>query len=141
MRYLIYLMLIASTSLQAGAIHKWVDENGNVHYGDAPPVSTKSENINVQSAPSNPGKALPRLSTEETDSTAGAGSDAAADPEGVSDEQAQAYCESARSDLDIINNSSNIQLKQSDGTSRYLSPDEIDQRKAASQARVDLYCN
>ena len=56
MRYLTYLVLVVSTSLNAGTIHKWVDENGNVHYGDAPPVKTKTENVRVQAAPSNPGK-------------------------------------------------------------------------------------
>jgi hypothetical protein len=52
MRYLTYLVLVVSTSLNAGTIHKWVDENGNVHYGDAPPVKTKTENVRVQSASS-----------------------------------------------------------------------------------------
>ena len=140
MRYLICLILVASTSLHAGAIHKWVDENGNVHYGDAPPVTTKSESVSVQSAPSNPGKALPRLSTEEADAS-GASDDASADPESTSDEEAQSICESARNDLYIINTNSNIQLRQPDGTSRYLSTDEIEQRRAASQAQVDRYCN
>ena len=65
MRYLIYLILAISTSLNAGSIQKWTDENGNVHYGDAPPVKTKSENVRVQSAPSNPGKALPRLNSPD----------------------------------------------------------------------------
>ncbi len=141
MRYLICLILVVSTSLHAGTIHKWVDENGNVHYGDAPPASTKSESISVQSAPSNPGKALPRLSTEQADGATGAGGDAAADPEEVSDEQAQSICESAQNDLNIINTNTNIQLKQADGTTRPLSPDEIDQRRAKSQAEVDRYCN
>jgi len=86
MRYLIFLILVVSTSLHAGTIQKWVDENGNVHYGDAPPVSTKTENISVQSAPSNPGKALPRLSTEETDGAEGAsGDDDAGVQENISD--------------------------------------------------------
>jgi len=140
MRYLICLILVVSTSLHAGAIHKWVDENGNVHYGDAPPVTTKSESVSVQSAPSNPGKALPRLSTEEADAS-GANDDASADPESSSDEEAQSICASARNDLNIINTNSKIQLNLADGTTRYLSADEIEQRRAASQAQVDRYCN
>ena len=141
MRYLIYLILVVSTSLHAGAIHKWVDENGNVNYGDAPPVSTKTEDIKVQSAPSNPGKALPRLSTEQAGGAAGASGDGSADPENVSDEQAQSLCESARNDLDIISSSSRIQLQLSDGTQRYLSADEVEQRRVSSQAQADRYCN
>ncbi len=141
MRYLICLMLVVSTSLHAGAILKWVDENGNVHYGDAPPVKTKTESISVQSAPSNPGKALPRLSTEEANGAEGASDDGSADPDNVSDEQAQALCESGRSDLNIINTNGSIRLKQADGSTRILSADEIERRRASSQAQVDRYCN
>jgi len=137
MRYSVFLVLLASMSLNAGSIHKWVDEEGNVHYGDSPPVSAKTEGVRVQSAPSNPGKALPRLSTEQADDTGGDGS---ADSENVSDDQAQSLCDSARNDLEIINTSSNIQLKQADGSTRYLSADEINQRRAKSQAEVDRYC-
>jgi len=146
MRYLIYLILVVSTSLHAGTIQKWVDENGHVHYGDTPPVSTKTESISVQPAPSNPGKPLPRLSTEEDadaegaegESSDGAGGDG--EPENVSDEQARAICDSARGDLDIINSSNRIQLKQLDGTTRYLSADEIEERRVKSQAEVDRFC-
>ncbi|MCP4765586.1 MAG: DUF4124 domain-containing protein [Gammaproteobacteria bacterium] len=138
MRNLIYLILVASTSLQAGTILKWVDENGNVHYGDAPPATTKTENVSVQSAPSNPGKALPRLSTEQSDDTGGDGS---ADSENVSDDQAQSLCDSARNDLEIISTSNNIQLKQADGSTRYMSADEVEQRRVSSQAQADRYCN
>jgi len=141
MRYLICLILVVSTSLHAGAIHKWVDENGNVHYGDAPPVTTKTESVSVQSAPSNPGKALPRLSTEQAGGAGGASGDGSADPENVSDEQAQSFCESARNDLNIINTSSNIQLKQADGSTRNLSADEVERRRVSSQAQIDRYCN
>jgi len=134
MRYLIYLVLVVSTSLNAGTIHKWVDENGNVHYGDAPPAKTKSENVRVQSAPSNPGKPLPRLGTPDSDKEAGQ------PDQQVSSEQAERYCNEARSDLNIINNSSRIRVKQADGSERYLSDVEIAQRKSQSEATVDEFC-
>ena len=140
MRYLICLMLVVSTSLHAGSILKWVDENGNVHYGDAPPVKTKTESVNVQSAPSNPGKALPRLSTEEASGEEAASGDGSADPDNVSDEQAQSLCESGRNDLYIIQTNGNIRLQLADGTTRTLAADEVEKRRAAAQAKVDRYC-
>lgn len=141
MRYLICLMLVVSTSLHAGAIHKWVDENGNVHYGDTPPIKVKTENISVQSAPSKPGKAQPRTSTEQASGAEDAGDDGSAAPDNVSDEQAQSICESARNDLNIINTNNNIQLRKADGSSRYLSADEVEERRVSSQAQIDRYCN
>ncbi len=140
MRYLICLMLVVSTSLHAGSIHKWVDENGNVHYGDTPPIKIKTENISVQSAPSKPAKPPPRMSTEQASSAEGAGGDASAAPDNISDEQAQSLCENARNDLDIINSNSNIQLKMADGTTRYLATDEIEKRRVSSEAVIDRYC-
>jgi hypothetical protein len=139
MRYLIYplvgLILAISTSLNAGTIQKWVDDKGNVHYGDAPPVEVKSENVQVQSAPSNPGKALPRLNQSDVEENAAGGED----QEAV-EEQASAVCERARNDLEIINNSDRIQIQQPDGSSRYLDLDEIETQRKTSQADVNRFC-
>ena len=42
------LILLASLGAHAGGVKKWVDENGQVHFGDVPPPSaTKSESIKV----------------------------------------------------------------------------------------------
>ena len=138
MRYLTYLVLVISTSLNAGTIHKWVDENGNVHYGDAPPVKTKSESVRVLSAPSNPGKALPRLSVPDSTQQADGGESGEQE---ISEEQASKICEAARQDLEIINTSTRIKLQQADGSIRYLDSAEIAERKTKSQAEVDRFCN
>lgn len=139
MRYLIYLILAVSTSLNAGSIHKWVDENGNVHYGDAPPVKTKSENVRVLSAPSNPGKALPRLNSSDNSGQKSDGN-AAGKKQDVTDQQASKICASASADLDVINNSVRVQLQEADGNIRYLSESEIAERKAKSLAEVERFC-
>ena len=139
MRYLKYPMLVlilaVSTSLGAGAIHKWVDDKGNVHYGDVPPAKTTSKNVSVQAAPSNPGKALPRLSSPESSAQS------AGNEQEVSEEQASQICASARADLNIINTSNRIQLQTADGSVQYLTDSEIAERKASSQAEVDRFCN
>ena len=64
MRMIICLLIMTSSSLFAGSIHKWVDDDGNIYYGDAPPFTVETELVRVLSAPSNPGRALPRLSTD-----------------------------------------------------------------------------
>jgi len=142
MRYLIYPLLVLalalSTSLNAGAIHKWVDDNGNVHYSDSPPTKSKSENVRVQSAPSDPGKALPRLNTPDSSNLAAGG---AGNEQKVSAERASKICASAKADLDVISNSDRIKLQTADGSVRYLSDEEIAERKATSQAEVDRFCN
>lgn len=141
MRYSIFLILLASMSLNAGTIHKWVDDEGNVHYGDSPPASVKTEGVRVQAAPSNPGKALPRLSTpgsaEPTD-TAANGSPT--DESQVPEDQAQLACDNAQKDLKTIASSNRIKLRMSDGSTRYMTTEEIEERKAQAQADVERFC-
>lgn len=56
MRYLsLFSIVLLTLTLLAGhawarQVYKWVDENGKVHYGDAP-TGDKTETLNVQSAP------------------------------------------------------------------------------------------
>jgi hypothetical protein len=141
MRYLIYLTLLVSASLNAGTIHKWVDEQGNVHYGDSPPVATKTEDVRVLSAPSNPGKALPRLSTPSSEQNGDSSNPAAAtDPTGLPEDQAKLACDNAREDLQVINRSSRVKLRNSDGTTRYLTTEEIEDRKTQAEADVERFC-
>jgi hypothetical protein len=140
MRYLIYLTLLASTSLTAGSIQKWTDENGNVFYGDTPPVSTKTEGVRVQSAPSNPGKALPRLSTQDDSESAGTDSPASDGDQNLTVAQSKVACDNAQQDLEVIQTSSRVKLELVDGTTRYLTPEEIDQRKARAEADIKNFC-
>ena len=145
MRYLFFLsMVMLTTSIQAGSIHKWVDEDGNVHYGDAPPVSAKTESVRVQSAPSNPGRSLPRLNNQGGEAAgsgpAGTESTAATGAGGVPADQARIACDQARDDLKVINRSSRIKLRTADGGERYLSTEEIAQRKQQPEADIKQFC-
>ena len=142
MRYLIVLTFLVSTTLHAGAIHKWVDADGNIHYGDAPPIEVKTESVRVQSAPTNPGKSLPRLSTSGSENADGSGTTATTDEEAsIPKDQAKIACDQAKEDLHTISRSTRIKLKSADGTERYLTTEEIEQRKEQAEADVDRFCN
>ena len=97
MRFALVPILLLAGTVHAGSIHKWVDEDGNVHYGDAPPVTAKTENIRVLSAPSNPGRALPRLGDNADGENAG-GTTAATNDDTVPADQAKIACEQAQED-------------------------------------------
>jgi hypothetical protein len=140
MRYLIYLTLLASTSLNAGSIHKWTDADGNVFYGDTPPVSTQTEDVRVQSAPSNPGKALPRLSSPDSPAAAEGDTPATDSSGNVPTDQAKIACDNAKQDLEVIGRSSRIKLKLTDGTTRYLTSEEIDARKTQAEGDIQRFC-
>ena len=141
MRYLIYLTLLASTSLNAGSIHKWTDADGNVFYGDAPPISAKTEGVWVQSAPSNPGKALPRLNPPDSEAASGDESgDTDSSGNSVPADQAKAICDNAQQDMEIIMSSNRIKLKLADGSTRYLSTEEIDERRTQTEDDIKRFC-
>ncbi len=140
MRFALIPILLLACTAHAGSIHKWVDEDGNVHYGDAPPVTAKTENVRVLSAPSNPGRALPRLGDNTGDDTAG-GTTAAASDDTVPADQAKIACEQAQEDLAVINRSSRIKLRSADGSERFLSTEEIAERKERAEADIDRFCN
>jgi hypothetical protein len=128
-------------SVQAGPIKKWVDEEGNVYYGDSPPLTVKTENVRVLSAPSNPGKALPRLGNTGGDETAsGSASAGAEDQPKVPADQAKIACDKAREDLQVINRSSRIKLRSADGSTRYMTSEEIEERKAQAEADIEQFC-
>lgn len=42
------LILLHVSILEAGSIKKWVDANGKVHFGDASPQQTATQEVNVQ---------------------------------------------------------------------------------------------
>ena len=130
MKTLTCILMCLSFSVSAGSIHKWVDENGNVHYGDAPPVSAKTKQLKVDGRPSNTGSPLPRLGEQGENAEAGA----------VPEDQAQIACRQAKEDLQVISNSSRIKLKQSDGTERYMTTEEIEQRRESAENDVERFC-
>lgn len=52
MKVFIVLMLLGSISLSANAgVYKWVDANGQTHFGDRPPAQAASSEVKVNSAP------------------------------------------------------------------------------------------
>ena len=142
MKYLICLFILISSSAYAGSIHKWVDEDGNTHYGDAPPASVTTKELRVDVVPSDPGKALPRLGTSDSASASGGGSTGSGKPVGkVPEDQAKTACEQARGDLKIISSSPRIRLKNADGSSRYMTTEEIKARQENAEKDVKEFCN
>ncbi len=139
MRYFIYLILLTSTSIHAGSIQKWVDEEGNVYYGDSPPASVNTQEVRVVGAPSSPGKALPRLNTSDSEETT-TGDTTEPGPEDVPNDQAKIACDIAQEDLKVIKRSKRVKLKAADGTTRYMTTEEIEERRKKAEENVKNFC-
>lgn len=135
----IFILFINTAQLQAADIKKWTDENGRVYYGDTPPLQVTTKTIKTNKRPSNIGKPLPRLSTA-TDKKRTRPSPSSAAPESLDPKQAKEACEAAKKDIAVINKSRRIQLRSADGSLRYMTTDEIQQRRDRSTDEIDKFC-
>lgn len=140
-RFLILALFVASASHAAG-IKKWVDENGQIHYGDSPPARANIEDIRVSRPPSDPGRPLPRLGEGES-AAAGQKTPAAqppADEPQYTEEQSQELCERARKDMVTLTTSDTIRLRSSDGKVRVMTDAEKQSRREQAQKDIDQFC-
>jgi hypothetical protein len=135
-----------SCSSYAADIKKWTDENGQVHYGDNPPVKTESESIRVNRPPSDPGKPLPRLSDTRAEEDRSEGNTSTTEtpaqesfPE-TTEEQAATECARAKKDVATLRRSNRIRLKSDDGKVHYMTEEEIAKRISQSQEDIDQFC-
>lgn len=133
MKRLLIPILLFSTSSFAASIQKWVDENGQIHYGDSPPAKAQTESVRVSRPPSNPGKPLPKFNPDEGKETK------SSRPE-LPEEEAKAICDRAHQDLVIIENTEIVRVRTEDDGERVLSKEEIEQRREQAQNDIDTYC-
>lgn len=45
------LAMLISAGAHAGGVYRWVDEHGNVHYGDRPPAAASSDQVEIEGGP------------------------------------------------------------------------------------------
>jgi len=141
-RLLIPIILISSNSFAAG-IQKWVDDEGQTHYGDRPPTRIETQAISVSRPPSNPGKPLPRLNDPKGTETADKKAVPEAEKEArnkTAEDANKNVCQQAKNDLNVLDQSDVIRLRLSDGTERALTDEEIDIRRKKLESDLKQYC-
>jgi hypothetical protein len=148
MKHLVCLFMLIASSAYADSIYKWVDEDGNTHYGDVPPPSVHTEELRVDVVPGNPGKALPRLETSDLESSSPASgtpdsssSDSAQPDSEMTDDQAEAICKQARQEIKYLNEAKHrARVRYPDGTSRHISTEERKARREHAKQDIKDYC-
>ncbi len=149
MKYLACLFMLISSSAYADNIYKWVDQDSITHYGDVPPASVTTEEIRVDVAPSDPGRALPRLETNDPGSSntdpASPGSvksESEVEPEPeISDDQAKALCKQARKEIKYLNEAKHrARVRYPDGTSRHVTTEERKARREQAKQDIEDFC-
>ncbi len=126
------LIAVAPGMAMSASVYKWTDANGITHFGDRQPVGANSETVNVRSGTSSgaasrttPQKRLGELQEQQQKE---ADRKKATAVEAARRKQRAANCESARSNLKVIDSNARIRIEEN-GEMRYLAPEEIAEQR------------
>lgn len=140
---LIIGFLCPTSTLGADKFYKWKDSSGVVQISDRPPPSgTPFEEGAVNSSGNFIGSNQARSNSMQQSSASNAPMNAIGDNPGKSPQFVKdpALCESARQNLESLDNFVRIRVQNADGSFRILSPEEKDVERAKAQKIVQMNC-
>ena len=130
------VLLALSTTVSAGQIYKWVDAQGNVHFGSQPPEGQKAASVNPNiSQPKSPTPAAVSPKDVEQEKL-----DKQARKEAAkNDAERAAYCEHTRKDLAQLKANPRLRIEEN-GEVRRLTEEERQERISKSEASIKENC-
>lgn len=144
-RTLFFAMAIALAPgmATAGSVYKWTDDEGVTHFGDRQPPGRQAESVNIRTGSSSggqqrnsPQERLEQLQGQQAEQAEQKKLSAA---EEARQKQRKANCETAQQNLNILKTYSRVRVEE-DGEQRYLSPEEIEERRQQFQEVADENC-
>ena len=137
---------ILSSTMSYAGIYKWVDEQGNVHYGQQRPTNTTSEKMNVQRYAPNDKSTYNRPgSQKDSKDTAKSSPADTAKPQKKPETRAEkkrrlAACEQARKSLQTMESVGRIRARDKDGNTTFLSQQQKEERMKQSREMLSKHC-
>lgn len=145
--HLLKLLTLASTisalSISAEAeVYKWTDKNGNTHYSDIKPNEIKSQKLNIKTSGPSQQANSPSASVDELEKNKAKSLEQKA--EKLQNEsrksETEAQCQNIRDNLKTIAENSRIKINEN-GETRFLSPEEIESKKATLNKQYTELCS
>jgi Domain of unknown function (DUF4124) len=152
-----FIVAVTALPLIAGEIHKWVDENGNVHYSDQPPPTKNSSTL--RGAPRTSATTPADGNKEDTSAAAKkpltpaeqemefkkrrseqAEKEAKAEKENQEAKERERNCETARGHLVRMQQGGIITTTSSKGEVSYMSEKDIAAEIERARKQVELAC-
>ncbi|MFL0804619.1 MAG: DUF4124 domain-containing protein [Agarilytica sp.] len=130
------LLSTLTTPSYADAYYRWTGDDGVIHYGSRPPEGVKAELVNTwgDSAGKN-------TSGGSTKNEKGTSTSLTEKQQAVVAERKQ-QCEEERTRLSALKSSGRrIRMEQEDGSSRYLTPEEVAEEISKSEDFVTQACD
>ena len=141
------LTLVVSGSALASDIYKWVDEDGNVHYGDKPIVTT-AERVGIESQPTTAASiaAQNEALAASNERRASARATASEDDAATAELQAQAAerqkkCSEYRANLQRMNEARRLYREGDTGERVYLDDAEMQAARQRVEREVNEFCS
>lgn len=132
---------VISDSAQSQQIHKWTDENGQIHYGTTPPPKQKTETVKIRRTDVTPIAGTPAadpVSTENADSKQKTPAQIQADEQQQA--QLKSYCSNVRQRLTALTGRGRVVEQNPDGSRQALGQEAVAAKLAAAQADEARYC-
>lgn len=130
----------------AQSVYKWTDENGVTHFGDRKPTGKQSESVSIRTGKKSGGSSMsPQQSPQqkvqqiEDEEAEVKENETLSAAEEARQKQRAANCDTARNNLALIKTGSRIKV-QEDGEERYLTPEEIAEKKTQFEEIEELNC-
>jgi len=144
---LFFCAMISISNYSYSNIYKWVDDQGNIHYGQQRPASIQSEKMSVQNyAPQDTSSyKRPGSNTDSNgDKETGEGNEPEANekkPESKAEKkQRLAACAQARKNLTRMQSIGRIRSKDKDGNASFISQKQKEQKMQQSRDLISKHC-
>jgi hypothetical protein len=137
----ILFLLLNSTAAMSTKLYKWVDDKGNVYYGQTRPTEYEAREVN---APPPPPTDAPDLNKKYAEQILGKNKSASEKSQTSSDMDPDikaSQCAKARNNLTNLQNNARVRVKNPDGSVRLLNDEEKQAKLKESQKQIDYYCN
>jgi hypothetical protein len=134
----LYILLQTPVSAE---IYKWVDEDGQVHYGDQP-VGSDAEKVNIRTNETTKPRLVNKTEVKEANAEAKEKGQASEEKqkETISKKEKKKYCNEATSDLAAINSRGRMREINAKGEYIYLTEAQRQQRIAAAKKKQIEFC-
>ncbi|MES2818569.1 MAG: DUF4124 domain-containing protein [Pseudomonadota bacterium] len=135
------LLLAFSASAMASQVYKWVDAQGNTHFGSQPPQGQEATSINTVAAPPKPvAPAIPAPPVVE-DAEQKILDDKVKAEVATKEAERKKYCENVRNNLAQLRNNPRVMVEgENEGESRRLTEEERQTRIADSEKGIAENC-
>lgn len=138
MRRAALALLLLAPALAGAEAYRWVDADGRVHYSQTPPV--QGQYGRVAPPPPSPG-ASPHLEALQAPGKSPGEQAREQQQAAVADRQRERRCDQARRQNAQFQVTGRYYSADQNGERSYLSPEQIDQRRADARAAMQEHCD